>query len=97
MDKTGGPAFPSRGGMMFYVPEAVRGEIEQAVTALDQQHAGLSLRDYFAAKAMAAILSNDAATLRIGQAAVTNNFLPDAGVATGAYLVADAMLAERAK
>jgi hypothetical protein len=57
MDKTGGPAFPSRGGMMFYVPETARGEIEQAVAALDQKHAGLSLRAYVATAALQGILA----------------------------------------
>jgi hypothetical protein len=43
--------------MMFYVPEAARGEIEQAVAALDQQHTGLSLREYVATAALQGILA----------------------------------------
>lgn len=57
MDNTGGPAFPSRGGMIFYVPETARGEIEKAVAAVDQQHAGLSVRTYVATATLQGILA----------------------------------------
>lgn len=53
----GGPAYPSRGGMMFYVPKDVEGGIEEAVKALDQKHEGLSLRDDLAKAAMAPLLA----------------------------------------
>jgi hypothetical protein len=54
---------------------------------------GMSLRDYFAAKAMAAMLSNEATCIRLSERS------PDLKVALAdnAYHFADAMLAERAK
>ena len=60
------------------------------------ENQGLTLRDYFAAKAMAAIWSGSAMT-------VIQNVADEAGVsveryiAAAAYLQADAMLKERAK
>jgi len=56
-------------------------------SAADHQYCGMSLRDYFAAKAMAAIvIGNNADICTMG-----------AGCAADAYGLADAMLAERAK
>lgn len=54
---------------------------------------GMSLRDYFAAKAMAAMLSNEATCIRLSERS------PDLKVAlaNNAYNYADAMLAKRAK
>ena len=70
--ETGGPAFPSEH------------ELSDGVTL---KASGLSIRDYFAAKAMAAIvIGNNADTCTMG-----------AGCAADAYGLADAMLAERAK
>ena len=46
----GGPAFPSRGGMFFYVPEESKGDIQQALADLDREFAGISVRDYFAGR-----------------------------------------------
>lgn len=48
---------------------------------------GMSLRDYFAAKALSSITANDFAL---------NNYIPQQ-IAEWAYQMADAMLAERAK
>lgn len=48
---TGGAAFPSRGGMMFYVPQEAEADIKQAISSLDQEHSGITTRDYFAAHA----------------------------------------------
>jgi hypothetical protein len=71
----GGPAFPSQ-------------HIDSGCSPM-QPADGMTLRDYFAAKAMAAMVGNvstaaDAAVVRVG-------------IAEDAYLIADAMLAERAK
>jgi hypothetical protein len=84
----GGAAFPSRGGMMVYVPETARDQIENAITALDQQYTGMTLRDYFAAQALATVPAypfEDVCT-----------WAP-ADIARHVYMLADAMLAERAK
>lgn len=52
---------------------------------------GLSLRDYFAAKAMAACISNMSGNIGVGYEA--NN----TSLAMASYSIADAMLLERAK
>lgn len=51
------PAYPSRGGLMFYVPEHARGEIEKAVVAIDKKHEGLTKRELIAAMAMHGIIA----------------------------------------
>lgn len=60
---------------------------------------GMSLRDYFAAEAMPAILKQFSAAAISPDKAEAKEYLRElfAGVATSAYLVADAMLAERIK
>jgi hypothetical protein len=73
---TGGPAFPVRLpiiGAIHACDEPVPSEI----------HGGMSLRDYFASKAMQAILSNP----DYGD--------EDSSLAGAAYYVADAMLKAR--
>ena len=57
--------------------------------------AGMSLRDYFAAKAMQGMFANDALISRYGQASIENLIDPDVMAATAAYSIADAMLAAR--
>ena len=68
---TGGPAFPS-------------GLKEEADDTVDSLHKGMTLRDYFAAKAMQGFCANPA----------NRDALP-VEIAKGAYLVADAMLKAR--
>jgi len=68
----GGPAFPGADP----ANAVVGGRIAYA--------AGMSLRDYFAAQAMGAFLSD-----KMTQA------IPDARIAAAAYLIADAMLRAR--
>lgn len=78
MDKIedGGPAFPRRVDRSGF-----------GGTLLRDDCPGMSLRDYFAAKAMQAIvIGNNADECTMG-----------AGCATDAYVLADAMLAARAK
>jgi hypothetical protein len=86
-DKYGGPAFPRQLPKVSVTPdEALR---------IIQEHAGMSLRDYFAAHAMNAPWGE----------ALTPEVYPDgvvtqeaaAALAESCYAVADAMLKERAK
>ena len=85
----GGPAFPSHDdGAGMYAPE---------------HYSGMSLRDYFAAKAlvgeMVTTLSDatpDAAEAFLNGAAKAGH-TPDQHLAFNAYQIADAMLAERKK
>lgn len=80
--KTGGPAFPSEGGHKFMVGNDVRKTLPSR---------GMSLRDYFAAKAMAACISSMTATIGVGQSEENES------IAMASYAIADAMLAERSK
>lgn len=83
-NKTGGPAFP--------LPEAAHpGAFPPDVSK------GMTLLDYFAAKAMAAMLSNEDVIQRMASVGEENMVDPDVLVATGAYRMAEAMLAEREK
>jgi len=72
----GGAAFPATESN--YHNENMRGE-------------GMSLRDYFAAKALAAMISNTARSVDLGVSYPQNN----ANFALASYAVADAMLAAR--
>ena len=74
------------GGLAFPLISTVYGE-----------HVGMTLRDYFAAKVIGGMASNDAALKRFRNEAAANLLTPDACMATAAYVIADAMLAERAK
>lgn len=83
MDNNGGPAFPT-----FEMVEEYH-EGKQQFIARPHALSGMSLRDYFAAKAMQAMVCADADNGR---------FRDGAGrTAEFAYVVADAMLAEREK
>ena len=79
--KNGGPAFPqhTQPGHFYY------GER----TAL-----GMTLRDYFAAKAMAALMS---CPDHVADGCRACDMTPEVAVAMAAYRVADAMLVEREK
>lgn len=83
-DKTGGPAFPIES---FTQPN---GEFAWGSD-------GLTLRDYFAAKAMQAALSNQLLLNRIGEQVSNDLELGHMYLAEGAYRLADAMLRERDK
>lgn len=88
------PAFPSP---QFAVPESLSG---QAILML-QKSLGMTLRDYFAAKAMQAIVAKEGCTdgvlqaLGAGDVGQTESFAEDD--ARRAYIYADAMMAEREK
>lgn len=83
----GGPAFPVEG--IFTSDGAFRQGIQTGNCA--GWASGLSIRDYFAAKAMQGALSGHHAH------AGHEDYWPPVGVASYAYEMADAMLAERAK
>lgn len=78
----GGPAFP-QDSKAWPIGKDVQGFDMYAYSS-----SGMSLRDYFAAKAMHAMLNND---IRREEMATVSN------VARDAYRMADAMLAERDK
>lgn len=84
--KTGAPAFPSKGGMFFYVPEHAEKDIKKAIEDLDRTFDGMTLRDYFAGQALIGMIS------RIP----LDDQDPDA-IARCAYWQADAMIQEREK
>lgn len=73
----GGPAFPTMWKPYGEAPEP--------------DHPGMSLRDYFAAKAMQALLRHDA------MHGYELGWIPPEQLAKGAYCYADAMLKEREK
>lgn len=58
---------------------------------------GMTLRDYFAAKAIQGMLANDSLLKRYADDGMVNMVSPEVLAATVAYSMADAMLAERAK
>ena len=64
-----------------------------------QQFEGMTLRDYFAAKAMQAIITKLPVVDREGEfgSPVEDKIKYNADIANSAYWIADAMLAERAK
>lgn len=80
--ETGGPAFPSEH------------ELSDGVTL---KASSLSIRDYFAAKAMQGMFSNDALLARYHNDGLVNMISPEVLAVTAAYSMADAMLAEREK
>lgn len=63
----------------------------------DDELQGMSLRDYFAAKAMQGMFSNDALLARYHNDGLVNMISPEVLAVTAAYSMADAMIAERAK
>ena len=82
MSDTSGPAFPALG---FVVPHDLARE---GVAVLGRTQ-GMTLRDYFAAKAMQGILAGDQPICKDPD--------PTTIIAQVAYMIADAMLKERAK
>lgn len=80
---TGGPAFPG-------IEVVVTGIDSEGIERFDTEASGgMTLRDYFAAKAMSGILST--------WTPEQSNFMVPETVASDSYAFADAMLAERAK
>lgn len=89
------PAFPSRSGMMFYVPGEHKEAVQHTIEAMDREHEGMTLRDYFAAKAMQSLV---VAIYTPGMKMTGKNGTPltESTIAEQAYHFADAMLTERA-
>lgn len=83
--KNGGAAFPSEGGHRFAVGNDIR-------KTLPSQ--GMSLRDYFAAKAMQSILVCDAAS---AISSAKDSETVGQYVARQSYEMADSMLKEKGK
>lgn len=58
---------------------------------------GMTMRDYFAAKSVAGMLSNEEAIQRFRSMSMSEGFESATLMATAAYQIADAMLWERSK
>lgn len=83
------PSAPADGGAAF-------GELTQIGDRAIKQ-GGLTVRDYFAAKALQGIMANEAAVQRYATQSQAEGFEPIALMTTMAYYSADMMLVERAK
>jgi hypothetical protein len=83
----GGPAFPGEYDSVVFHPEGVTEPF-----CIQARQSGMSLRDYFAAKAMAALAGAIASEDEHG---IIHNVPSD--IADISYTYADAMLAEREK
>ena len=81
----GGPAFPHQYDHVLYFADD---PTKPAQTIKGVWTGGMSLRDYFAAKALPALIT---------AAAIANNPVPDDRIAELSYGMADAMLAARSK
>jgi len=83
----GGPAFPR--------PASIDPEFDARLPS----QIGMTLRDYFAAKAMQAIITKLPVVDREGEfgSPVEDKIKYNADIANSAYWIADAMLEERAK
>lgn len=82
--KTGGPAFPDMQRLQMCKSTDLTAEQRETVY---MQSSGMTLRDYFAAKAMQGMFSAD----------TLESVIPTEKKAQFAYEMADAMLAERDK
>lgn len=95
--KDGGPAFP----MTEYHGKGMSLDQASKLYEYSGPYYGMSLRDYFAAKAMQVEFEtacrSRANARALGEAAAANGMTIEQRVAFNAYAVADAMLAERAK
>ena len=81
--ETGGPAFPSKGKRNRPRSEIYPNATGSEVIEVDYQ--GMTLRDYFAAKAMQGLVAS----------MVGGNTPTDEGIASYSYDIADAMLKAR--
>lgn len=83
-NNNGGPAFPIK---VEWAQDSIGFDGEECKRNTTSYYSGMTLRDYFAAKAMQGILANSEA----------NRSWTDDDVAKFAYRQADAMIAERNK
>ncbi len=79
------PAFPSKGGMVFYVPSDLTEQAKTEVEKLKLDTDGMALRDYFAAHAMQGMFASGNLPKSVG----------NDEVAQVAYQMADAMMEAR--
>lgn len=83
-NQTGGPAFPVADGAAHRIAMQVAGDDEAKYIAESAKAlSGMTLRDYFAAKAMQGIISSEC------------NYGAFSDLASDAYSIADAMLRAR--
>jgi hypothetical protein len=90
----GGPAFPQPDEQFIYSDE--RGMVGTRGYG-EIGHAGMTLRDYFAAKALTGLLADIKNVQRFDEISQKEMIEPHALMATACYSMADAMLAERLK
>lgn len=87
--ETGGPAFPQPIASCETDPSRLW-------SAAEKGEGGMTLRDYFAAKAMQAIIANDR-LVDSHRLMVRDGLTIEQSIAIGAGMMANAMLAERSK
>lgn len=51
------PAMPTKGGMMFYLPKELKGEVDEVAAEIGKNYQGLTKREHFAAMAMQGMVS----------------------------------------
>jgi hypothetical protein len=78
------PAFPTKGGMCFFLPEEVRDQNEFE-DSIKKEYTGITIRDYFAAAALQGVFAHGMAT----------GVSSGDEVADVCYAAADAMLKAR--
>lgn len=83
---TSGPAFPTKGGIVFYFPEHAEGQMRELAEQTSASAEGMTLRDWFAGQVISGICASGPGN------AWTNDKL-----AGEAYRLADAMLLEKLK
>lgn len=96
--ETGGPAFPAKGGMFFYVPDRDGKDVKEAIEGMDRDYGGMTLRDYFASDQKVNL--DDAGVYYPGGYKAWTNLPLEKKVKWVAELkgmIADAMIKERTK
>lgn len=84
----GGSAFPVKGGNIFYIPEQQSETVKGEIDRLKQAQDGMTLRDYFAAKALQAFIGTAPSATSFG----VNHPETNLNYAKASYAMADAML-----
>ena len=73
------PAMPTKDGMIFYLPEDLKGHIDKVVSEINKNYTGLTKREQFAAMAMQGSLAGDADdALTVEDIAIQSRQLADA-------------------
>ncbi|MCA8247986.1 hypothetical protein LGN12_12490 [Burkholderia multivorans] len=89
--KNGGPAFPGKASINRSTGELQAHQFGNN----DFETLGMTLRDYFAAKAMVALINNEFCAQVINEVVASGNATRDDIIAEVAYTQADAMLRAR--